>query len=250
MLLIRIMRIIAIANQKGGTAKTTTAAALGVLLGRSGMAVHLVDMDPQASLTRTFGERDPADRLYFSLRDRTGLPINEIGDNLTLSPSSIAVSQLESELIGEPGREYFLRTALEKTRLPEDTVVLLDCPPSLGILAVNCLCAAGGLIVVVQPGGFELHAVVHLDMTVRAIQQQANPDLTVLGTILANCHRRRSITGRVEEEIGRIHNILGSVRADARLLYATTGGTLMKLKRSNALDDYAEVVERLRTLIA
>lgn len=225
MLLIRIMKVIAIANQKGGTAKTTTAAALGVLLGRSGMAVHLVDMDPQASLTRTFGERDPADRLYFSLRDRTGLPINEIGDNLTLSPSSIAVSQLENELIGEPGREYFLRTALEQTRLPEDTVVLLDCPPSLGILAVNCLCAAGGLIVVVQPGGFELHAVIHLNMTVRAIQQQANPDLTVLGTILTNCHRRRNITGRVEEEIGRIHNILGSVRADARLLYATTGGT-------------------------
>ena len=134
--------------------------------------------------------------------------------------------------------------------MPEDTVVLLDCPPSLGILAVNCLCAAGGLIVVVQPGGFELHAVIHLDMTVRAIQQHANPDLTVLGTILTNCHRRRNITGCVEEEIGQIHNILGSVRADARLLYATTGGTLVKLKRSNALDDYAEVVERLRILIA
>ena len=134
--------------------------------------------------------------------------------------------------------------------MPGETVVLLDCPPSLGILAVNCLCAAGGLIVVVQPGGFELHAVVHLDMTIRAIQEQANPGLTVLGTILTNCHKRRNITGRVEEEIARIHNVLGSVRADARLLYATTGGTLTKLKRSNALDDYAEVVERLRTLIA
>lgn len=136
---------------------------------------------------------------------------------------------------------------LKNGQLP---IVLLNCPPSLGILAVNCLCAAGGLIVVVQPGGFELHAVIHLDMTIRTIQQQANPDLTVLGTILTNCHRRRNITCRVEEEMGRLHNILGSVRADAILLYATTGGTLVKLKRSNALDDYAEVVKRLRVLIA
>ena len=244
------MRIIAIANQKGGTAKTTTAAALGVWLSRFGMDVHLVDMDPQASLTRTFGQMDLEDRLYFSVSDRTGLPINNIGNGLTLSPSSLALSQLESELVGEPGREYFLRTSLEQTDFPKDTVVLLDCPPSLGILAVNCLCAAGGLIVVVQPGGFELHAVVQLDMTVRAIQERANPDLTVLGTILTNCHRRRAITVRVQEEIARIHNILGSVRADAQLLYATTGGTLMKLKRSTALDDYAEIAERLRTLIA
>lgn len=244
------MRIIAIANQKGGTAKTTTTAALGVLLSRCGMAVHLVDMDPQASLTRTFGERDPADRLYCSLRDRTGLPINEIGDNLTLSASSITLSRAETELIGEPGREFFLRTALEKTRLPGDAVVLLDCPPSLGILAVNCLAAAGGLIVVIQPGGFELHAVIHLDMTIRAIQEYVNPDLAVLGTILTNCHKRRAITGRVEEEIAQVHNILGSIRADARLLYATTAGTLVKLNRSNALADYADVAEKLRMLIA
>ena len=118
-----------------------------------------------------------------------------------------------SELITEPGREYFLRTALEQTELHDNTVVLLDCPPSLGILAVNCLSAAGGVIVVVQPGGFELHAVIHLDMTIRAIQEHVNPDLTVLGTILTNCHRRRAITGRVQEEIAQVHNVLGSIRA-------------------------------------
>lgn len=248
--MIGTMKVIAIANQKGGTAKTTTTAALGVLLSRSGLRVHLLDMDAQGSLTRTFGQTDPVDRLYCSLKDRTVLPVNEITHNLTLSPATIALSRAETELIAEPGREYYLRTALEQTELPRDTVLLLDCPPSLGILAVNCLCAAGGLIVVVQPGGFELHALVHLDMTIRAIQRQANPDLTVLGTIMTNCHRRRSITGRVQEEIARVHNVLGTIRADARLLYATTAGTLLKLNRSNALDDYSQVAERLRTLIA
>jgi chromosome partitioning protein len=247
---IDVMKVIAIANQKGGTAKTTTTAALGVLLSRLGLRVHLVDMDPQASLTQTFGYSDPADRLYVSLKDRAGLPICEVAPNLTLTPGSLTLSRAESELLTEIGREHFLRTALERTALPDNTVTLLDCPPSLGVLAVNCFCAAGGLIVVVQPGGFELHAVVHLDMTIRAIQKQANPDLTVLGTILTNCHKRRAITGRVHEEIARIHNVLGVVRTDARLLYATTAGTLLKLKRSNALADYAQVAERLREIIA
>lgn len=244
------MRIIAIANQKGGTAKTTTTATLGVLLGRAGIRVHLVDMDPQASLTRTSGQADATDQLYTSLTNRAGLPVEPVAMNLSLSPSTIELSRVESELITEPGREYFLRTALERTELCENMVVLLDCPPSLGILAVNCLSAAGGVIVVVQPGGFELHAVIHLDMAIRAIQEHVNPDLAVLGTILTNCHRRRSITGRVQEEIAQVQNVSGSIRADARLLYATTAGTLVKRNRSNALDDYAHVAERLRMLIA
>ncbi len=249
MILIQIMRIIAIVNQKGGTAKTTTTAALGVLLARSGLRVHLLDMDPQASLTRTFGQTDATDRLYASLMDRVELPVEHLAENLSLTPSTVELSRAETELIAEPAREYSLRTALEQTDLPQQTLVLLDCPPSLGILAVNCLCAAGGLIVVVQPGGFELHALVHLDVTIRAIQRQANPELTVIGTILTNCHRRRRITNRVHEEIAQVHNVLGTIRADARLLYATTAGTLLKLKRSNALADYAQVAERLRTLI-
>ena len=243
------MKIIAIVNQEGGTAKTTSTAALGVLTSRCGRPVHLVDMDPQASLSQTFLRIDDADRLYVSLKDRAGLPIERLDENLSLTPSSLQLSRAETELLGEPGREYFLRTALERTELPADTIVLLDCPPSLGVLALNCLAAAGGLIVTVQPGGFELHALVHLHMTVAAVQQRVNPDLTVLGTLITNSHSRRSITGRVREELARVHNVLGSVRTDARLLYATTAGTLLKLRRSNALDDYADVVDRLMDLL-
>jgi chromosome partitioning protein len=102
------MKIIAIANQKGGTAKTTTAAALGVLLSRIGRRVHLLDMDPQASLSRTFLQNDAADRLYLSLRSRAGLPIDQLDEYLTLTPSTLELSRAESELLAEPGREYFL----------------------------------------------------------------------------------------------------------------------------------------------
>src|SRR3990172_6091572 len=140
------MKIIAIANQKGGTAKTTTVAAAGVLLGRTGTRVHLVDMAPQASLTRAFGHQDGTDGLYNSLTDRAGLPVQTVFDNLSLTPSTIELARAETELLAEPAREYCLRTCLETTPLPSDAMVLLDTPPSLGILAVNCLATARGMI--------------------------------------------------------------------------------------------------------
>lgn len=240
------MKIIAIANQKGGTAKTTTTAALGVLLSRNGIPVHLVDMDPQASLSRAFGRTDPAARLYHSFASRASLPVDTLAPYLTLTPSSIELARTETELLTEPGREYFLRTCMERTQLPENAVVLLDCPPSLGILVVNCLATAGGLLTVVQPGGFELHALVHLQVTVRIIQERIRPDLCVLGAIITNAHRRRVITNQVAFEVGRVSPVLGVVRADARLLYATTAGKILDLSRSKALDDYAAVVNRLQ----
>jgi chromosome partitioning protein len=239
------MKIIAIANQKGGTAKTTTTAALGVLLSREGTPVHLVDMDPQASLTRAFGQSDPADRLFHAFTSRASLPLDSLAPNLTLTPSTIELSRAETDLLTEPGREYFLRTCLERTPLPENTVVFLDCPPSLGILVVNCLATAGGLLTVVQPGGFELHALVHLQMMVSVVQERIRPELHVLGAIITNANRRRAITDQVATEVGRVSPVLGIVPSDARLLYATTAGRILDLKNSKALDDYARVAKRL-----
>jgi chromosome partitioning protein len=243
------VRVVAIANQKGGTAKTTTAATIAVLFSRGGTPVHLIDMDPQASLTRAFGLTDSADRLYNALGDRAGLPIDRVSENLTLTPSTVELCRAETELLTEPGREYFLRTCLEKSRLPENTLVFLDCPPSLGVLAVNCLAAAGGLITVVQPGGFELHALVHLHITIEAVQQRVNPDLHVLGAVITNAHRRRKITDQVSSEVGRVYSVLGTVRTDARLLAATSSGRLHRLTTSKALEDYAQVVAKLQTVI-
>jgi chromosome partitioning protein len=112
--------------QAGGTAKTTSAAALSVLLSRQGTPVHLVDMDPQASLTRAFGVTDETDRLFNSLTDRAGLPVEKIAENLTITPSTIELFRAETELLSEPGREFFLKTCLEKTPLPENAVVFVD----------------------------------------------------------------------------------------------------------------------------
>ena len=191
------MNIIAIGNQKGGTAKTTTAAALGVLLSRAGLRTHLVDADPQASLSTAFGQFDSHGLLYQALCQRASLPVVSLSDNLSLSPSSIDLSRGETNFISEPGREYLLQTCLQRSGLPDSTTVILDCPPSLGILSIACLTAAQHLLVVVQPGGFELRTLVHLDETVQILRERVNPRLTVMGAILTNCHPRRVITEEV-----------------------------------------------------
>ncbi len=239
------VKIIAIANQKGGTAKTTTTAALAILLSRSGMPVHIVDLDPQASLTRAFGRSDDTDGLYHALTSRAGLPVQSVSDNLTLTPSTIELARVEVELLNEPGREFFLRIALEKTPLAENAVVLLDCPPSLGVLSVNALATACGMIAVVQPGGFELYALIHLNVTLHAIRERVNSDLHFLGVIVTNAHQRRTITKQMGMEVGLFGPLLGTVRSDSRTLYATTRGRIHKLTSSNALDDYTDVLTKL-----
>ena len=243
------MNIIAIANQKGGTAKTTTAAALAVLLSRDGVRVHLVDADPQASLTTAFGVTDPKGLLYQAMCRRGQLPVVMLTENLSISPSSIDLSRGETQFIAEAGREYILQRCLEKTNLTSGTTVILDCPPSLGVLSVNCLTAARYACVVVQPGGFELRTLVHLDDTVRMLNERVNPSLSVIGAVLTNCHPRRLITEEVCREVAQHWSILGQVRADARLLYATTSGKVHYLTRSNALQDYAAVTSKLREVV-
>ena len=244
------MTIIAIANQKGGTAKTTSTAAIGVHLSRMGVPTHLIDMDPQADLSAAFGITDDSNRLLSSLECADALPIVRVSENLTLSPSSLQLLRCETEFLSRPSREFVLRSAIERTELPNDAIVLVDCPPSLGVLSIASLVAAQGLCVVVQPGGFELQTLLHLGMTVDSLRKYVNPELTNLGAIVTNAHRRRLITQQVVDELATRYRILGTVRSDAKVVYATTAGRIHLLTKSSAMDDYREpslrLLERLR----
>jgi chromosome partitioning protein len=203
-------------------------------------------MDPQANLTAAFGQTDPEGLLYQAMKNRGPLPLVRLGENLTLTPSSIDLARGESEFLGEPGREYMLKTCLEKTELPEGTVVIIDCPPSLAVLATNCFTAAESLVVPVKPGGFELRALAQLTEVVRVLKERVNRELQIVGAILTDCQARRAITPQIEAEVGQFYRVLGQVRSDSKLLYATTEGSLLDLKRSMALDDYENVANRLK----
>lgn len=243
------MKVLAIVNQKGGVGKTTTTAALGVLLARQGRGVHLVDMDHQADLTAAFGQADPDGRLYESLARRRPLPVVPVGDKLTLTPSSIDLARGETQFVAEVGREYLLRNSLAKADLPDDALVLIDCPPSLGVMTSNCLAVADALVVVVKPGGFEMRAFATLEELVGTYREQVNPKLSIAGVVMTEVHPRRAINDIVEQEVGTLYPVLGRVRVESELMYATSEARIMTLKRSKAMADYAAVAAQLEEMI-
>ena len=123
------------------------------------------------------GQVDPEGLLYQAMSRREALPLIRRDDHLTRTPSSIDLARGESQFVSETAREYLLKTCLRITDSIGGSTVIIDSPPSLGVLAVNCLAAARGLAVVVQPGGFELRALAHLEQAVHILNDRVNPSL-------------------------------------------------------------------------
>jgi chromosome partitioning protein len=182
---VHMARVLAIANQKGGVAKTTTVHALGVALARLGDRVLLVDLDPQACLTFSTG-LDP-DQIGVSLHDVL-VGRNKVDDarhdlaELSILPASIDLAGTELFLLGRTGREYALTRAIEPLLDDFDTV-LLDCPPSLGVLTVNGLTAAHEVVIPLQCEALAHRGVGQLLDTVNDVRTFTNPNLTVRGVV-------------------------------------------------------------------
>lgn len=196
-------RVIAIANQKGGVAKTTSVHALGVALAEVGKRVLLVDLDPQASLTWSLGI-DP-DELELSLHDvmvgraKAAEVIVEAGP-VELMPATIDLAGAEVHLLSRTGREYQLRRALEKVK-DSYGFVLVDCAPSLGILTINGLTAADQVIIPVQCETLSRRGVGQLLETIEDVRTYTNEDLEVLGVIATMFDGRTKLANEVLESI-------------------------------------------------
>ena len=179
-------RVLAVANQKGGVAKTTTVASLGAAFVDEGRQVLLVDLDPQGCLTFSLGQ-DP-DKLPVSVHE---VLLGEVEPNatlvttmegMTLLPANIDLAGAEAMLLMRAGREYALRRALAKLSDQFD-VVVIDCPPSLGVLTLNGLTAADEVIVPLQCETLAHRGVGQFLRTVADVQQITNPDLRLLGAL-------------------------------------------------------------------
>ena len=179
-------RTIAVANQKGGVAKTTTVASLGAALAELGQRVLLVDLDAQACLTFSMG-LDP-ETVQLSVHDVllgrvvASMAIQPTSDGPDLLPSTIELAGTEAALLTRTGREYTLRLALEEVR-PSYDVMLLDCAPSLGVLTINALTAADEVLVPLQCETLSHRGVGQLLDTVQDVQRLTNRDLKVLGVL-------------------------------------------------------------------
>jgi chromosome partitioning protein len=179
-------RTYAVANQKGGVAKTTTVASVGAALAELGRRVLLVDLDPQACLTFSLG-LDP-DGLELSIHDvllgrvSARMVIEQTAEGPDVLPATIDLAGCEAQLLMRTGREYALREALDEVRAGYD-VVLIDCAPTLGVLTINALTAADELLIPLQCETLSHRGVGQLLDTVHDVQRLTNPALKVLGVL-------------------------------------------------------------------
>ena len=196
-----VAKVIAFANQKGGVAKTTTTLNLGVALAEKGLRVLAVDLDPQGNLTMSQGwNPDEIDRSMFDVLVHK-LPIAEIvrTNEIDVAVSSIDLAGAELALSSMIGRERALEKALQPARETYD-YILIDTPPSLGLLTINALVAASGVIVPVQCEYLSLRGLVQLENTLSMIRENLNPEVSIEG-ILPTMFDKRLLHSREAVEI-------------------------------------------------
>lgn len=196
-------RIIAVLNQKGGVGKTTTTVNLGAGLARAGKSVLIVDLDPQANATSGLSmSSDQKNATSYNIlvgKTPAGEAITKTRvENLWLIPSTTSLAAAEQELVNVPSRESVLLQALSAL---EYDFVLIDCPPSLGLLSINALVAAHEVLIPVQTEFYALEGLGLLMQTIQRVQAGLNPSLRLLGVLMTMVDSRNALSGQVIDEV-------------------------------------------------
>lgn len=218
------MKVIAIANQKGGVAKTTTTHNLGVALAAQGKRVLMIDLDSQASLTISVGlEPLEVEQTIVDVLRKEGLPLMEcvqrLSDRLHIVTSIIDLAPMEMELLSRASREKILDRALRPVREQYD-FILIDCPPQLSILTINALSCADGVLIPVKTDYLAYRGLTQLQDSIQEIQELINPGLKVLGVIATLYDTRVADDREILALLRKEYNLLGVIK---RLAVAKKG---------------------------
>jgi chromosome partitioning protein len=198
-----VSKTIAVLNQKGGVGKTTTAVNLSAYLAKAGKKVLLVDLDPQGNATSGLGIDKQAlnETLYDALFNHTTAPnilLDSNIENLQILPSNANLAGAEVQLVSSLQRELQLRMMLEQF---QHDIILIDCPPSLGLLTINALSASNYVLIPVQTEYYALEGLGQLLSVVQRVKEAINPELEILGVLLTMFDSRTSLSDQVMAEV-------------------------------------------------
>ena len=199
------MKVISLVNQKGGVGKTTTAVSLASYIGKKKKKVLVVDLDPQANATSGLGiEKSELETTTYDLLINE-CPVRDVifessAQNVDIIPTNINLAGAEVELVNAISRENILRGAIEEIK-DEYDYIIIDCPPSLGLLTINALTASDGIIIPIQGEYYALEGLSQLVETINIVKKKLNPDIEIVGVVLSMFDMRTQLSKQVREEV-------------------------------------------------